>query len=173
MEELLSAMVATDVAINLRHPAGGETSATLMRLLALGVPTVVTDAGSFQEVPPGACAPVPLDDAEEDLLTAYLEALAASPELRRLMGGQARRWIEHEHGFGHAVRAYVPFLEQARSWPPPAPPVPPLAPYPPEDVGTELVARAAAAACDLGVGEDDDEALQAVAEAVAGLGIPV
>lgn len=173
MEELLTAMVATDVAVNLRHPAGGETSATFMRLLALGVPTLVTDAGSFQEVPPGACARVPLDDAEEDLVTAYLEELAASESLRRAMGENAKRWIREGHGFGHAVRAYVSFLEEARSWPTPLPAVPPLAPYPPEDVATELLARTAAAACDLGVGEEDEEVLRAVAEAVAGLGITV
>ena len=34
-------MAAADVAVNLRHPTGGETSASFLRLLALGKPTLV------------------------------------------------------------------------------------------------------------------------------------
>ncbi len=36
----------------LRHPTAGETSASLLRLLGAGRPTLVTATGSFAELPP-------------------------------------------------------------------------------------------------------------------------
>lgn len=174
MSDFQSAMASTDAALNLRHPTGGETSASLIRLLGLGVPTLVTDDGSFREVPDGCCAKVPLDETEEDLLTAYLTALAEDPDLRRRMGENARRHAARDHGLEPAARGYVEFLETVlREAEPPSPPVPPLAPYPREDVVSDLLADVSAAACDLGLGEEDDEVLTSLAETVVEVGLGV
>ncbi len=83
-------MRACDVAVNLRHPTGGETSASFMRLLAFGRPTIVNQTGAFTEVPEGACLQLPLDGFEESTLVAYLRALADRPALAAAVGGQAR-----------------------------------------------------------------------------------
>lgn len=174
LDEFLEAMAATDVALNLRHPTGGETSASLMRLLGSGIPTIVTDAGSFREVPEGCCARVPLDETEEDLLTAYLTSLAKDAELRRRMGDNARGYVAEHHTLEQAARGYGELLvEVLDGAEPPSPPVPPLAPYPREDVTSDLLADVAAAACDLGLGEEDDEVLTALAETVTGVGLGV
>ncbi len=42
---------ASDILVNLRYPTAGETSASLLRLMAAGKPVVVSDAGSFRELP--------------------------------------------------------------------------------------------------------------------------
>jgi glycosyltransferase involved in cell wall biosynthesis len=165
-------MAAADVALNLRHPTGGETSATLIRLLGLGVPTIVNRAGSFAEIPDDCCAKVDLDECEEELLATYLLALAEEPGLRREMGENARRYAARHHSLAATVEGYAAFLrEMAASGKKPAPPLPPLAPWSAEDVFTELVSEVGAAVADLGVGEDDAEGLREVAFLLADLGL--
>lgn len=170
LADLLAAMVATDLAVNLRHPTGGETSGTLIRLLGLGRPVVVSDVGSFREIPDGCCAKVPLDEAEEDVLAAYLCELAAQPELREQMGRNARRHMAVHHTLEGSAESYAAFLREViRSGAEPPPPVPPLAPWPGRDVFTDLVTDVAASAADLGLTADDADLLDGVAERLVDL----
>lgn len=168
MGEFLEVMAATDIAVNLRHPTAGETSATLMRLLGLGVPTLITHAGAFREIPDGCAAKIDLDEQEGEMVAATLEALAADPELRRRMGRAARRHVETHHTPERAASGYARFLEAVLADPcPPAPAVPPLAPSPPSDLFAEVVGTVSAAATDLGV--DDGELLSDLARRLVDL----
>lgn len=166
------AMAAADFAVNLRHPTGGETSAALLRLLALGVPTVVTRAGAFAELPAGAVATVAVDELEEPLLEQLFETLAEDAGLRAAMGAAARRHVERVHALPGAAAVWRARLEElagtARAVPAVAPP---LAPWDGVDPRIALAASAGAALADLGVGTDDAEALCAVAGALAELGL--
>lgn len=170
LPDLLATMVATDLAVNLRHPTGGETSGTLIRLLGLGRPVVVSDVGSFREVPDGCCAKVALDEAEVDVLAAYLLELAAQPELREQMGRNARRHMEAHHTLEGSAEKYAAFLQKViRSGTEPQPPVAPLAPWPETDVFTDLVTDVAASAADLGLTAGDADLLGGVAERLVDL----
>lgn len=172
MERFLDAMTAADVALNLRYPTAGETSATLLRLLALGRATVVTDAGAFAEIPDGCCAKVPPGPGEEELLAAMLRRLAGDAELRRAMGAAARRHMAAHHSFEAAAGAYAGLVaEVVERGLVPRPAVPPLAPYPPEDLASELARRVGAELADLGIGDADDELLEVPARAIADLGL--
>jgi len=168
-------MRAVDVAVNLRWPTGGETSGTMIRLLGLGRPLVVTDAGAFAEIPDGCAAKVPPDEREEDLLAAYLGLLAGDPGLRREMGEAARRHAAEHHALAASARGYADFLHEidaarrAGELALPGPPVPPLVPWPDDDLLTDLVASLAADAADLGVGSDQGELLEPLAEAIVEL----
>lgn len=165
-----AAMAATDVAINLRYPSGGETSATLMRLLGLGRAVIVTEGGSFDEIPDGACARVPPDESEGELLLEILRRLSADEPLRRAMGENARRFVTAEHRIEQTADAYAQAIEALRSAPLPARAVPPLAPYPPEEIGNDLIASVAADWVDLGGGERDSELLAELATELSELG---
>lgn len=170
LADLLAVMVATDLAVNLRHPTGGETSGTLIRLLGLGRPVVVSDVGSFREIPDGCCAKVPLDEAEEDVLAAYLCELAAQPELREQMGRNARRHMAVHHTLEGSAESYAAFLREViRSGAEPPAAVPPLAPWPGRDIFTDLVTDVAASAADLGLTADDADLLDGVAERLVDL----
>ncbi|MFD3259455.1 glycosyltransferase [Paenibacillus lentus] len=46
---------ASDICINLRYPYNGETSASLMRILGKGKCSLVSDLGSFSELPDDCC----------------------------------------------------------------------------------------------------------------------
>ena len=53
-------MAATDVAVNLRFPSAGETSASLLRLLGAGKCTLVSAYRQFLEIPAAAAVRIPL-----------------------------------------------------------------------------------------------------------------
>jgi glycosyltransferase involved in cell wall biosynthesis len=160
-------MRACDVAVNLRHPTAGETSGTVIRLLGLGKPLVVNETGSFAEIPDGAAAKVPLNDTEEDLLLAYLRALAADETLRRGMGENARRHMELHHGLAASARGYADFLRDTiTAGARPFRAVPPLEAYPENDLLSDLVREASAEMVDLGVEEGEDDLLRELAAAI-------
>ncbi len=167
IDRFLLYMRACDVAVNLRHPTAGETSGTVIRLLGLGKPLIVNETGSFAEIPDDCCAKVPLDDTEEDLLVAYLRALAADEPLRRRMGENARCHMELHHGLAASARKYVEFLrETVESGARPFRAVPPLTAYPENDLLSDLVREASAELVDLGVEEAEDDLLRELAAAI-------
>jgi hypothetical protein len=151
--------------VNLRHPTGGETSASLLRLLGFGRPVVVNTTGSFAEVPDGACIQLPLDAVEEAALAAVFDRIASGPELGEAIGRAARRFVEAEHSLGAAASGYATAIASFRRAPMrPLDPVPPLAPFPAADPWPALLAAVGAELADLGLGETDEAVLAAVAE---------
>jgi len=152
-------MAATDVAVNLRHPAGGETSATLMRLLALGRAVVVSDAGSFAELPAGTVAKVPVDPAEEEHLFALFRRLVADAGLRAAMGEAARCHVRRRHAPEATARRLVEIVRELPRG---------LSPSRSSRVRSPLAAGLAAAAVDLGLG-DSPELLASLASQVVSL----
>lgn len=163
------AMSATDLAVNLRHPTGGETSASLLRLLAQGVATVVSDTGSFAELPEGVVAKVALGAGEEEHLLALYRRVATDPALRTGMGASARRHVEAHHDAEAAADAYVRELESVlRARPDVAPVAPPLAPWRADDPRLALLASIGNDLADLGVAAADAE-LAELAGRIAGL----
>jgi glycosyltransferase involved in cell wall biosynthesis len=160
-------MRACDVAVNLRHPTAGETSGTVIRLLGLGKPLIVNETGSFAEIPDDCCAKVPLDDSEEDLLVAYLRALATDEPLRHRMGENARRHMALHHSLADSARKYTDFLrEMVEGGVRPFRAVPPLTAYPEDDLLSDLVREASAEMVDLGVEEAEDDLLRELAAAI-------
>jgi glycosyltransferase involved in cell wall biosynthesis len=165
-----AAMCACDVAVNLRYPTGGETSASLLALLAAGTPALVSDLGSFGELPDGVVAKVPIDEHETAHLVELLRRLAADTELRRALGAAARRYVERDHAVGDTAAAYVRFLREVAAAPRTlAPAVPPLAPGG-RSPAASLLASIGADVADLGLDEGEEELLAGVAREVAELG---
>lgn len=115
-----------DVCINLRHPTAGETSASLLRLLAAAKPTLITASGSFLEIPDTAAVHIPLDASERDMLshTAYL--LYRSPQLRQTLANNARTYVTTTHTLAQSAATYAQTLAQHFGWDAPTPQRPPL-----------------------------------------------
>lgn len=103
---------ASDVCVNLRHPSTGETSASLLRLLAAGKPVIITDDVSMAEYPRSACLRVPVDAFEEETLAEFLLMLADNPRLREAAGTAARTFVEREHSMDVTVGAYRSVLQR-------------------------------------------------------------
>jgi glycosyltransferase involved in cell wall biosynthesis len=109
-------VAAADICLNLRHPTAGETSASLLRLLGAGKPTLVSASGSFAELPAAVAAQVDLDASEGELIVAYCRLLAARPELAAAMGALARDYVAREHTLGGAAAGYMRFLAAHYGW---------------------------------------------------------
>src|SRR4051794_25906060 len=70
-------MSAVDVGIALRRPpTAGETSAALLHLMRWGIPTVVSDVGTFSDYPSDVVRKVPWNDVRQDDLTEALLDMA-------------------------------------------------------------------------------------------------
>jgi 2-polyprenyl-3-methyl-5-hydroxy-6-metoxy-1,4-benzoquinol methylase/glycosyltransferase involved in cell wall biosynthesis len=100
----------TDIALNLRERTVGETSASLCRLMAAGVCSVVADAGWYAELPSDSVVKVPLDSQADALLLAYLERLIEDDPLRTAIGENARRYALKEFDVESRAADYLNFI---------------------------------------------------------------
>ena len=104
-------MAACDAILNLRFPTVGESSGTLMRAFGLGKASVVSDIGSFQELPDDVCLKVPIDADEDELLLAYLRLLTTRVDVRNELGQRALAWAKRECSWDSVARRYLTFLK--------------------------------------------------------------
>ncbi len=100
-----AALTACDLAVNLRYPSAGETSASLLRLLAAGRGAVVSDYAQFAELPADAVVRVPCGDGEEEALAALLPGLLADREGLARRGEAARELVRRRHDPAAAAAA--------------------------------------------------------------------
>jgi glycosyltransferase involved in cell wall biosynthesis/SAM-dependent methyltransferase len=142
IEDFTGYMSACDIVLNLRYPTVGESSGTLLRAWGLGRASIVSDVGSFRELPEDICLKAPVDAAEEDTLFEYLDLLVSRPDLSHAMGERARCFVERECNWELAARRYASFLRavlEGVEWRDEAPPAQPAAasrPVAPEQIST-------------------------------------
>lgn len=191
-------VAAADICLNLRHPTAGETSASLLRLLGAGRPTLVTASGSFTELPPGVAAQVDMDRGERDLILAYCRLLTSQPTIAAALGANARAYVAQSHTLDDAAKGYMDFLANLYSWEPPqkkrnqplwnpsSPDIPPTTNNPPKtttarDSATHqvstteasapspLTSAVVAALSQIGIHDHDHTLLHTAAQAIADL----
>jgi glycosyltransferase involved in cell wall biosynthesis len=109
-------VAAADLCLNLRYPTAGETSASLLRLLGAGKPTLVSAVGAFAELPDDVCARVDVDASEGDLILAYARLLHDHPVIAAQLGSNARSFVARDHTLEGAARGYITFLSSLYGW---------------------------------------------------------
>ncbi len=97
-----------DVCLNLRYPTGGETSGSLLRVLGVGVPAVITDTGWFSEVPDTVVIKIPAPPTAGDVADAL--RVMAKPDRRATMSDAARRWVAEAHNPARTAQGYLDFV---------------------------------------------------------------
>ena len=116
IEDFAGYIAACDVILNLRFPTVGETSGSLLRALGLGRAVVVSDIGSFSELPDDICLKVPVNGhEEEEVLFSYMKLLASRPDLAQLMGARAKEWVERECNWPAVAEQYAKFIRPPES----------------------------------------------------------
>jgi len=119
-DEMQEAIAATDLCLNLRYPTAGETSASLLRILAVGRPVIVSDYAEFGELPLEVAIHVPLGDDEGEAFAAHLERhLLGGRERLHEMGAAARRWIAAQHDPGATAEAMLGAVAELAELAPP------------------------------------------------------
>jgi glycosyltransferase involved in cell wall biosynthesis len=134
--DLPGCLQATDVCVCLRWPTSRETSASWLRCLAAGRPTIISDlvhladvptldprdwrvldAGGLGVRPPVAVSVDVLD--EEHSLRLAIERLCADSPLRARLGQAGRQWWSEHHRLEDMAAAYERLLTRAHALPPP------------------------------------------------------
>ncbi len=119
-EQLDAAIASTDLCLNLRYPTAGETSASLLRILAVGRPVLVSQYAEFGDFPEDLAWPIPLGDGEaEALASALAELLLGSREALAARGERARRHIATRHAPELAAAAMVAAIAELAELRPP------------------------------------------------------
>jgi glycosyltransferase involved in cell wall biosynthesis len=134
-EDFEAAIAAIDLCLNLRYPTAGETSASLLRVLAMGRPAVVSDFAQFADLDPAVAVRVPLGEGEPEELAALLADLLATPGRLRAMGDAAREYVRTRHDPAHAAAAVVEACREWREMEPPGEARPRV--EPPSSIGWE------------------------------------
>lgn len=125
-EEWEAGIAAVDLCLNLRYPTAGETSASLLRILAVGKVAIVSDYAQSADLPDAVAIKVPVGEGERQVLIEKVsELLGDRAELRRLET-EARRYVAAEHRLEDSAAAIVaacadwaeltPRLEECRSF---------------------------------------------------------
>ncbi len=118
-DEFETAISACDLCVNLRYPTAGETSASLLRVLALGRPAVVSDYAQFRELPETVAIRVALgEDEAAELARLAGEVLQASGTLDA-MGDAAREMIATQNDPAASAREIVRACLELRDLEPP------------------------------------------------------
>lgn len=118
-EDFAAAIAATDLCLNLRYPTAGETSASLLRVLAAGRAALVSDYAQFADLPAEVAPRVPLGEEEPEALAARLRELLADSGRLRAMGRAAREHVRTRHDPARAARAVAAACEEWAELPPP------------------------------------------------------
>lgn len=105
---------ASDLAVNLRYPTAGESSASLLRYLGAGVPVLVTNHGPSAEFPDDAVEKIPHDEREVGCLADSLERLLGGRDARESLALRGRRLARGRHSIAVAARRYLEVVEAAR-----------------------------------------------------------
>jgi glycosyltransferase involved in cell wall biosynthesis len=137
--QLSAYLAAADICWCLRWPSNGETSASWIRCLEAGKPTMVTALAQMRDVPLLAVntegvasvskvmdaigvAIDPVDEARDIRLA--LEALTDDGGLRATLGGHARARWERLHTLPRMAQGYQSLLQEAATLAPPVTPLP-------------------------------------------------
>lgn len=111
MEEFKRRISETDIALNIRERTVGETSASLVRLLAAGVCSVVAEAAWYAELPDDSVVKIPLALGDK-ILSAYLARLIDDEQLRNRIATNARQYAVEEFNAKHRAADYLAFIRK-------------------------------------------------------------
>ena len=105
-DELQAAIAAADLCLNLRYPTAGETSASLLRILAVGKPAVISDHAQSADLD-GGVVKVPVGEGEVAALVGRLAALLADRDELERLSAEARETVRRRHDPAAAAAAMV------------------------------------------------------------------
>ncbi len=112
-ERFEALLAVADLGISLRRPPTyGETSGALLHLLRHGIPTIVTDVGTFADYPDNVVRKVRWDAEGQDRLTRALCELADDRATRVSLGRAAHQYVAGKHAWPIAASMYAELIER-------------------------------------------------------------
>ncbi len=108
------AIGAIDLPFSLRYPTAGETSASLLRILALGKPAVVTNYGPLSEIQQEIRFDIPYGDEEKEIEAIVEVTKKAQKTDIAKMGKKAREYIQKIHSPEKVVEKLSEIIEKSK-----------------------------------------------------------
>jgi len=113
-EDAIDSLIASaDVVVNLRDPTSGETSGTLSRAFAAGRCAVVTDIGTYSEIPDDCVVKVGRSEMNPRGLALRLWRIVTMADEREAIGTRARLFAENASSLVSVARQYARAIEEA------------------------------------------------------------
>lgn len=100
-----------DVLINLRYPTLGESSGSLFRSLAFGIPSIVSNINQFSELPNSIVWKADVDNDEVEQLIGYIKYLCRNPQVRTSIGVNAREFVKSFSSFERISEEYYKVIQ--------------------------------------------------------------
>lgn len=113
-EEML---VAADAVVDLRYPSGAETSASLLRAIAAGKPAIVSDQGTFRELPDTFTRKIAVGSGEVERLAAAIAELIGDETGRSAMAEAALHYARTRMRLDQAADAYLNLVREVKERP--------------------------------------------------------
>lgn len=117
LNNLLDYIAAVDVAINLRWPTAGETSAVMMRVMGAGKPVIMSDMVQWSHFPNSFSRKIPLGQQEIPTLMRAISELAQNRKSLAELGEKARQYVELEASFEVVSQRYNTMIQNIASKP--------------------------------------------------------
>lgn len=111
--EFVKYMHAVDVALHLRYPHVGGTPYTPIRLLGMGIPTIISDIEPLAELPTDGVVrinPEQLDEA--GMILAAMDYLLTHRDVARAIGENGRQYIAKNHNVELIASQYADFFRE-------------------------------------------------------------
>jgi len=149
--DVLDYLAISDFCVNLRYPTAGETSRSVLELMAAEKPVIVSNVGWFSEIPDNCCLKVDVDSYEEDILLEYMNLLASDEGVRNLIGKNAKEYVVTEHDPQKIARDFYIFIQKIL------------------DGGEYTLNEVSKVLADMGVKDDDTEIIRHVSTQICNL----
>jgi hypothetical protein len=105
---------ATDICLNLRYPAAGESSGIATRFMGIGKPVFLTDSEEVSRIPETACIRIESGMREEAQVEDILRWLCRMPHYGREIGANAASYVREYHSIDPIADLYWHTLSDAR-----------------------------------------------------------
>jgi glycosyltransferase involved in cell wall biosynthesis len=110
-EDFFNYLALADVCINMRYPTVRETSATLLRIMAMGKSVVISNLLHLGDIPQDIAIKIPLID-EEEILLKELRQLIKNENRREKLSHVGLHFIREKHSLKAMCDSYVPVIEE-------------------------------------------------------------
>jgi glycosyltransferase involved in cell wall biosynthesis len=110
-ETLTGIIKISDFCVNLRYPTAGETSRSVLQIMSLGKPVIVSNTGWFSELPNDTCVKVDVDSYQEIVLLEFFKLLTEKQNIREILGVSAKDYIIKNHDPEFVAKKYYEVIK--------------------------------------------------------------
>ena len=110
-QDFFNYLALADVCLNMRYPTVRETSATLLRIMAMGKPAIASDLLHLGDIPGEIAIKIPLIGEEENLYR-ELKLLIKDENRRKELAEAGLNFIRQKHSLEAMRDSYLPVIEE-------------------------------------------------------------